>query len=211
MHHLVFRRAFLLLFVAAACSHSEPPPAQPMPAPEAAAPVAAPAGSDAEEPETEPVTKDEPKTLDIQTDVIRLKPGMKILFASDSDKIDTQSNPILDEVASVMDQNQRIRIRVEGHTDSQGDAAHNKELSAHRAAAVKTYLESKGVTADRVESTGCGQDVPVADNASDDGRQQNRRVEFVILRHHRAVPECRLYHPGEHHHHHDHDHDHDHD
>jgi outer membrane protein OmpA-like peptidoglycan-associated protein len=201
---MAFRTSFLALFITAACSHSEPPPAAPAPAPAPAADPA-PAGSDAEEPETEPVTKEEPKTLDIQKDVIRLKPGMKILFATDSDKIADESNPILDEVASVMDQNQRIRIRVEGHTDSQGDAAHNKELSARRAAAVQKYLESKGVAGDRVESTGCGQDTPIADNSTDDGRQLNRRVEFVILRHHRTVPECRLYHPGEHHHHHDHD------
>jgi len=202
MLHLTFRHSLFALFLIAACSHSEPPPAAPEPAP-APAPVAAPAAGSDEEPDTEPVTKEEPKTLDIQADVIRLKPGMKILFATDSDKIDAQSNPILDEVASVMDQNQRIRIRVEGHTDSQGDAGHNKDLSAHRAAAVQAYLVSKGVSADRVESAGCGQGTPIADNATDDGRQQNRRVEFVILHHHRTVPECRLYHPGEHHHHHE--------
>lgn len=60
------------------------------------------------------------------------------------------------------------------------------------------YLSSKGVAADRLDSTGCGQAVPVADNATEDGKQQNRRVELVILRRRRQVEPCQVYKPREH-------------
>jgi hypothetical protein len=116
---------------------------------------------------------------------------------------DDQSYPILDEVASVMDQNQRIRIRVEGHTDADGSEAHNQDLSTRRAASVRAYLVGKNVTEDRLESIGCGQKVPVADNKTDDGKAQNRRVEFVIMRKRHPAEPCQVYHPGEHHHRHD--------
>ncbi|HEY4178983.1 MAG TPA: OmpA family protein [Kofleriaceae bacterium] len=168
------------------------------------APMTANVTATVDEPEEAPVVKEEPKSLDIQKDVIRLKPGMKILFETDSDKIVAESNTILDEVADVMTQNQKLRIRVEGHTDNTGKEDHNKELSEKRATAVRAYLVSKGVAEDRLESTGCGQGTPVADNATDDGKQQNRRVEFVIMRHKHPREACQLYKPGEHHgHHHD--------
>lgn len=159
----------------------------------------------AEEAETEPVVKEEPKTLDIQKDVIRLKPGIKILFATDSDKLLPESSPILDEVASVMAQNEKIHIRVEGHTDNSGNKDHNQDLSARRAAAVKTYLVAKGTPGDRLDSLGCGQGTPVADNATDDGKAQNRRVEFVIIRKRHPRGQCELYKPGEHRRRHDRD------
>lgn len=195
----VITRTILFSLVAAACSKSAAvsttTPAEPAPMP-AAEPAAA------EEPETEPVVKEEPKNLDIQKNVIRLKPGIKILFATDSDKLLDESYPILDEVASVMDQNQRLRIRVEGHTDTDGNEAHNQDLSTRRAASVRAYLVGKSVPEDRLESLGCGQKVPVADNNSDEGKAQNRRVEFVIMRRRRPAEPCQVYHPGEHHRHH---------
>jgi len=150
------------------------------------------------EPEEEaPVVAEPPKNLDIQKNVIRLKPGIRILFETNSATLLPASYEILDEVASVMEQNGRIRIRVEGHTDNVGKPDYNKDLSTRRAASVRDYLVQKGVAEDRLESTGCGQDVPVADNAEENGRQQNRRVEFVILRKRRTVEACKLYKPGE--------------
>ena len=157
------------------------------------------------ESEAPPVVKEEPKTLDVQADVIRLKPGMTIRFATDSDKLLPESNSILDEVASVMSQNDKIHVRIEGHTDSQGDKTHNQDLSTKRAAAVKAYLVGKGLTDDRLDSLGCGPGTPVADNGTEDGRAQNRRVEFVIIRKKHPRGNCELYKPGEHHHHHDKD------
>jgi outer membrane protein OmpA-like peptidoglycan-associated protein len=182
---------------AAACGSKAPPPVEPAPPP----PVAEPAPPPVEEPEADPVVKEEPKNLDIQHNVIRLKPGIKIMFDTDSDKLQDASFPILDEVASVLSQNERLRVRVEGHTDNTGKADHNKDLSTRRAASVREYLVSHGIVAERLESTGCGQDVPVAANDTEDNRAMNRRVEFVILRRRRVVEPCQVYKPGEHHRH----------
>jgi OOP family OmpA-OmpF porin len=188
--------AFLLLAFgckgSASVGTTTPPPA---PVVEAPAPVAEPEPEP--EPETDPVVKEEPKNLEIQKNVIRLKRGIKIKFATNSAQLEATSNEILDEVASVMSQNERIRVRVEGHTDNTGVADKNLALSESRAASVRDYIVSKGIAADRLESKGCGQDVPVADNATDDGKAENRRVEFVILRRRRTVEPCRLYKPGE--------------
>ena len=133
--------------------------------------------------------------------MIRLKPGIKILFATDSDKLLPESNAILDEVSMVLGQNTKLHLRVEGHTDNAGKADHNQDLSTRRAAAVKAYLVGKGGPEDRLDSLGCGQGTPIADNASEDGKAQNRRVEFVIVHHKHPRGNCELYKPGEHHHH----------
>jgi outer membrane protein OmpA-like peptidoglycan-associated protein len=194
--------SFAVLAVLTACSGhaaiqatTTPPPPPPAPAAEPE-PVAD---------EAPPVVKEEPKNLDIQNDVIRLKPGIKILFATDSDKLLPESSSILDEVASVMLQNTKLHIRVEGHTDNAGDKNHNQDLSTRRAASVKAYLIAKGTGDDRLESLGCGQGTPIADNATDDGKAQNRRVEFVIVRKRHPRGTCELYKPGEHHRKHDKD------
>jgi outer membrane protein OmpA-like peptidoglycan-associated protein len=132
------------------------------------------------------------KSIDVQADVIRLKPGIKILFETSSDKLLADSYPILDEVYEVMKQNAGLKLRVEGHTDDVGGDDSNLKLSDKRAASVRAYLVDKGIAADRLESAGCGEAVPVADNATDDGKQQNRRVEFVILKSAR-VATCKKY------------------
>jgi outer membrane protein OmpA-like peptidoglycan-associated protein len=73
------------------------------------------------------------------------------------------------------------RVRVEGHTDDQGDDAYNKRLSQRRAEAVVAYLARKGVARDRLEPMGFGEERPKAPNASKEGRATNRRVELVIV------------------------------
>lgn len=70
-----------------------------------------------------------------------------------------------------------LSIYIEGHTDSVGPDAYNLRLSERRADAVKDYLVSKGVAADRIETHGFGESKPLADNATDEGRARNRRVE----------------------------------
>lgn len=187
----------LALILAAGCKSSASTSASASTTPEPAVVEATAEVSTEPEEEEEPVVKEEPKHLEIQRGVIRLKRGIKIKFATASADLEPESNEILDEVASVMSQNERIRVRVEGHTDNTGKADSNKSLSDQRAASVRTYLASKGIAEDRLESVGCGQDVPVADNATDEGKAENRRVEFVILRRRRAVEPCRLYKPGE--------------
>ena len=71
-------------------------------------------------------------------------------------------------------------MHIEGHTDSRGTHAYNVDLSQRRAAAVRTYLIDNGVDASRLTSEGMSFDVPVASNATDSGRAQNRRIEFHI-------------------------------
>jgi outer membrane protein OmpA-like peptidoglycan-associated protein len=72
------------------------------------------------------------------------------------------------------------KISVEGHTDSQGGEAYNLDLSQHRADAVRSFLVSSGVAPDRITATGYGLARPVADNASPEGRADNRRVELIV-------------------------------
>ena len=72
------------------------------------------------------------------------------------------------------------KIIVEGHTDSQGGAAYNQDLSERRAQAVREYLVTRGIAADRISSVGFGLTRPVADNGSAEGRADNRRVEIVV-------------------------------
>jgi hypothetical protein len=74
-----------------------------------------------------------------------------------------------------------IRFDVGGHTDSDGDDAFNMELSDKRAESVKSTMISMGIAADRLESKGLGESMPITDNSSPEGKANNRRVEFVKL------------------------------
>jgi len=76
-------------------------------------------------------------------------------------------------------QNADLKLRVEGHTDNQGNAAANQALSEKRAQAVVAWLSAHNVPAARLTTKGLGQTQPVADNSSEDGRAKNRRVELV--------------------------------
>ncbi len=88
----------------------------------------------------------------------------------------------LDRVVTLMQENPAMEIRLDGHTDNQGDFMLNIELSKNRVIAVKKYLESKGIAAPRIQYKAYGGTQPIASNASDQSRKQNRRVEFVILK-----------------------------
>lgn len=74
-----------------------------------------------------------------------------------------------------------VRISVTGHTDSSGSAARNRQLSAYRADAVRAYLISLGVEANRVTARGAGSSEPLASNASAAGRERNRRIEIGVV------------------------------
>jgi outer membrane protein OmpA-like peptidoglycan-associated protein len=105
-----------------------------------------------------------------------------ILFAVDSDRIRPESTPTLEAIGSMLEEHPELRLRVEGHTDDDGDEAHNLDLSERRAAAVKRYLvEQHGIEDARLETAGLGESEPVADNTSAEGKQKNRRVELVRL------------------------------
>jgi len=105
-----------------------------------------------------------------------------IHFAFDKADITSDSSAVLAEVAKVLRDDRGLRLRIEGHTDSAGDAAYNRDLSLRRADAVKAYLERRfGIAGNRLTTQGFGPDRPVATNATSEGRFKNRRVELVRL------------------------------
>lgn len=112
----------------------------------------------------------------------RIEINDKIFFAYDSDRILPRSYELLDSVAAVISEHKEIpAIFIEGHTDSDGKDQYNLELSDRRAKSVRAYLIDKGVADERLQAQGFGEQKPIADNASEDGKAQNRRVEFRIV------------------------------
>jgi outer membrane protein OmpA-like peptidoglycan-associated protein/plastocyanin len=103
-----------------------------------------------------------------------------VTFEFDKSRLTPNAKVILDGVGTALDSRPDIKVEIGGHTDSKGSDDYNLKLSDRRAASVKTYLESKGVVAGRMTSHGYGEAVPVADNATDEGRELNRRVELKV-------------------------------
>ena len=104
-----------------------------------------------------------------------------VIFPSGGSELLPSARSRLSEVATALSQGEATSaIVVEGHTDSRGSAAMNQELSLKRASAVRDSLVSQGVAANRVSVMGYGPSRPVADNTTDAGRANNRRVEIVI-------------------------------
>ncbi|MEN8144583.1 MAG: OmpA family protein, partial [Gemmatimonadota bacterium] len=105
-----------------------------------------------------------------------------ILFDVNSATIRFESGPTLKEIGQMLQDHPDLRLSIEGHTDGDGDAAHNQTLSEQRAAAVRNHLGlSFGIDPSRLEAVGHGESVPVAPNDTEEGKQQNRRVELVRL------------------------------
>lgn len=103
-----------------------------------------------------------------------------IYFDTGKDTLGPDSQPTLQEIAKLLTANPQLKIRVVGHTDNQGTADYNLDLSRRRAASVVRELTLKyGVAANRLDSFGCGLYAPVASNESEEGRSKNRRVELV--------------------------------
>jgi OmpA-OmpF porin, OOP family len=87
---------------------------------------------------------------------------------------------VLDEVVQALNDNKNFKVQVEGHTSSEGGDDHNQTLSEQRAAAVLDYLVTHGISKDRLVSKGFASTVPADTNATSAGRENNRRVEFVV-------------------------------
>ncbi len=106
----------------------------------------------------------------------------KVQFEYDRAVILPASFGLLDQVAQVIKANPHIKkLQVEGHASAEGDAKHNQVLSDQRARSVMQYLTGKGIASQLLLAKGYGIDNPIADNATSEGREQNRRVEFNIL------------------------------
>lgn len=110
-----------------------------------------------------------------------------INFALDSTEIPQENKEILDLAAEKLKAVPETTLRIIGHTDTQGTHEYNQDLSESRAAAVKEYLVSKGVAAERLNTQGASFDYPVASNATEQGRFQNRRIEFILFQEGEAI------------------------
>ena len=103
-----------------------------------------------------------------------------ISFDVNSDKLKAESFGILKEIGNALNENPGLKIKIIGHTDSDGDDAKNLDLSKRRAAAVKAALVSDfGIDESRMQTDGLGETKPMTDNKTSEGKAQNRRVEFV--------------------------------
>ncbi|MET3887441.1 OOP family OmpA-OmpF porin [Chitinophagaceae bacterium OAS944] len=104
-----------------------------------------------------------------------------IYFATGSYVLLKKSWPSLDEVANILKKDPDLKLIIEGHTDNAGTTQKNQVLSDNRAKAVMQYLTAAGITPARLQAIGYGQQQPVADNTTSDGRAKNRRVELKVF------------------------------
>lgn len=116
-----------------------------------------------------------------QGDNITLNMPGNITFAFDSSNLQSQFYPVLNNVAGTLNEYNQTVIEVAGHTDSVGTDSYNQTLSVQRAQSVANYLSGRGVMRERMIVTGAGESRPIASNATEAGRAQNRRVEITIV------------------------------
>ncbi|MFS2156726.1 OmpA family protein [Pseudomonas sp. Pseusp122] len=107
------------------------------------------------------------------------KVALHVNFATDQTRILPDSQPQIEQVVQLLKQNTSLKLAVNGYTDHTGDPEHNKTLSYGRAKAVVAAITAKGIDAARLSAAGFGDADPVADNATEAGKAQNRRVELV--------------------------------
>ena len=119
--------------------------------------------------------------------VQRIGEGIAVTFESgllydfDSDRVKPTAAENLRNLASSLDKYPNTELLIVGHTDSVGTDSYNQDLSARRASAAAEYLRGQGVASTRLRAVGRGETEPIAPNATDDGRGQNRRVEVAIF------------------------------
>ena len=114
-------------------------------------------------------------------DNITLNMPGNVTFATNSADLNAGFYDVLNSVALVLDEYEQTVIEVAGHTDSTGSNEYNQQLSERRAGSVGAYLVTRGVLRDRLIEIGMGEERPIADNATDSGRQANRRVELTLV------------------------------
>jgi outer membrane protein OmpA-like peptidoglycan-associated protein len=114
-------------------------------------------------------------------DNITLNMPGNVTFATDSSDLNAQFFGVLTSVSKVMTEFDQTVVEVAGHTDSTGTNSYNLALSERRAGSVAQYLRTQGVIDQRLITVGLGEDMPVADNTTDSGRQSNRRVEITMV------------------------------
>ncbi len=105
--------------------------------------------------------------------------ALNILFDVGKSTIKKESEPIIEQIYLLLKSNPQLIISVEGHTDNTGNVESNKKLSEARAKTVMDTLIAKGIGKERLSSIGWGQEKPVADNNTEEGKAKNRRVVIV--------------------------------
>jgi outer membrane protein OmpA-like peptidoglycan-associated protein/tetratricopeptide (TPR) repeat protein len=126
-----------------------------------------------------------PAKLDVEIQPIELNKSYRIndiYFSFNSYELNAESKLVLDQLIEFLSDNQNISIEIQGHTDNIGNDADNLRLSENRAKSVYNYLINSGIKPERLTYKGFGKTVPVADNATEEGRAKNRRTVFVIIR-----------------------------
>ena len=115
----------------------------------------------------------------------------QVLFAFNSDNLGSNAQSNLNKLVTILNRYPDTDITVIGHTDSKGSDSYNQGLSERRANAVVTYLRNHNIAPSRLNANGMGENDPVATNDTDEGRAQNRRVEFVITANEKMKEEAR--------------------
>jgi peptidoglycan-associated lipoprotein len=104
------------------------------------------------------------------------------VFSVDSDELSPKAKARLDQIAQRLKaENKNVYLEIQGFTDHSGDSKHNHELGASRADAVMRYLHQRGIPLNRMSTISYGEENPVADNKTAEGRATNRRVKIVVL------------------------------
>ncbi|MCF7802812.1 MAG: OmpA family protein [Candidatus Marinimicrobia bacterium] len=119
------------------------------------------------------------QTLNIRKEKPVILDGVHFEF--DSARLKPNSATILDYVAETLQNHPDMEVRISGHTDNIGSDSYNKWLSERRAVSVKQYLVEQGIKRARIETVGYGEERPIADNSSPDGREKNRRIEIIRI------------------------------
>jgi len=157
---------------AAAPTTPAPPPAPPPPPAETAAPAPAPAPTPA------PTT---PAPVVVKGDSVQIPGQIEFDTGSANFKAGGGSEAVVDQLKIFLDQNPKVtKLRIEGHTDNVGTPETNQTLSGQRALTVKNAAIAKGVKKERLLAVGFGQNKPIGDNTTEEGRAKNRRTEFRI-------------------------------
>jgi outer membrane protein OmpA-like peptidoglycan-associated protein len=130
-------------------------------------------------------------------EVVRVGEGIKLVLNENAVRFDTNKSTLtaaakanLDKLVPVFGEYPDTNITIYGYTDSTGSADYNLKLSGDRAAAVRSYLSSKGVSSSRFQVTGLGIADPIASNETVEGRSQNRRVEFAITANEKMIKDA---------------------
>jgi OOP family OmpA-OmpF porin len=169
------------LFTFGSARPAPEPVAEPAPPPPPVAPAPPPAPRDSDDRDRCP---DTPPGVAVDADGCPRRGSATlqgVTFEFNSAVLTSASRPVLDMLAADLKRYPRLKIELQGHTDSVGNDAYNLRLSEKRAQAVRDYLVSQGVGEQQLTARGFGENVPVADNTTEDGRAQNRRVVMTVL------------------------------